>query len=233
MWTLGQIAHLARSTSHASAQTGVDLGLTLMDACANIIDSLGNLEQMQPVFRSSGRGRWLKRLELLWEMLLWRFRLIAIVPVVMSLASTLLTFALGTRDIVKSIRFFFFAPETEKAANTALASMVSGIDFYLIGVALLIFGYGLYELLISEIDVYRSQSDTDDSGGLLDIRNLDQLKEKLVKVLVVALIVSAFKSMISLPVTDVNTLLSFCVCVLLLSLSGFLIAIKTPKVMKK
>jgi uncharacterized membrane protein YqhA len=53
--------------------------------------------------------------------------------------------------------------------------------------------------LISEIDVYRAGSDTDNSGGLLDIRSLDQLKEKLVKVLVVALIVSAFKSMITIP----------------------------------
>jgi uncharacterized membrane protein YqhA len=188
---------------------------------------------MQPVAPPLKRVRLLKKLELGWEILLWRFRLIAIVPVVMSLASTLLTFALGTRDIIKSIKFFFFAPETEKAANTALASVVSGIDFYLIGVALLIFGYGLYELLISEIDVYRSQSDTDDSGGLLDIRNLDQLKEKLVKVLIVALIVSAFKSMISIPVKDVNTLIYFCVFVLLLSLSGFLIAVKAPKLPKK
>ena len=87
--------------------------------------------------------------------------------------------------------------------------------------------------MISEIDIYRAQPDTDDSGGLLDIRNLDQLKEKLVKVLIVALVVSAFKSMISIPVRDVNSLLCFCVCVLLLSLSGFLIAIKAPKVMKK
>jgi hypothetical protein len=35
--------------------------------------------------------------------------------------------------------------------------------------------------------------------------------------------------MISIPVKDVNSLLYFCVCVLLLSLSGFLIAIKVPK----
>jgi len=184
---------------------------------------------MEEAPRLSKRFRFQKRLELFLETWLWRFRLIAIVPVVMSLTSTLLTFALGTRDIIKSIKFFFFAPESEKAANTALASVVSGIDFYLIGVALLIFGYGLYELLISEIDIYRSQSDTDDSGGLLDIRNLDQLKEKLVKVLVVALIVSAFKSMISIPVKDVQTLIFFCTCVLLLSLSGFIIAFKPKK----
>jgi hypothetical protein len=95
------------------------------------------------------RARLYKRIELVLESLLWRFRLIAIVPVVMSLASTLLTFAVGTRDIIKSIKFFLHAPESEKSANIALASVVSGIDFYLIGVALLIFGYGLYELLIS------------------------------------------------------------------------------------
>jgi len=49
------------------------------------------------------RARLYKRIELVLETLLWRFRLIAIVPVVMSLASTLLTFAVGTRDIIKSI----------------------------------------------------------------------------------------------------------------------------------
>ena len=81
----------------------------------------------------------------------------------------------------------------------ALSGATSNIDFYLIGVALLIFGYGIYELLISEIDVYRDQSQNSESSGLLDIRNLDQLKEKLVKVLVVALIVGAFKAMLTLP----------------------------------
>ncbi|MCT0228019.1 YqhA family protein, partial [Synechococcus sp. CS-1331] len=128
--------------------------------------------------------------------------------------------------IFKSIKFFFFAPDTAKVANTALASVVSGIDFYLIGVAFLIFGYGLYELLISEIDVYRAGSDTDNSGGLLDIRSLDHLKEKLVKVLVVALIVSAFKSMITIPLTDVKSMIYFCLCVLILALSGFLMTYK-------
>ena len=181
---------------------------------------------MNPTEPTPRRSRLQKKLELMLEMGLWRFRLIAIVPVVMSLASTLLTFAIGTRDIFKSIKFFFFAPDTAKVANTALASVVSGIDFYLIGVAFLIFGYGLYELLISEIDVYRAGSDTDNSGGLLDIRSLDQLKEKLVKVLVVALIVSAFKSMITIPLQDVKSMIYFCLCVLILAFSGFLMTYK-------
>jgi uncharacterized membrane protein YqhA len=172
------------------------------------------------------RTRLQKRMELLLESMLWRFRLIAIVPVVMSLASTLLTFAIGTRDIAYSIHIYLTHAQGENGDQSALAGVVTGIDFYLIGVALLIFGYGIYELLISEIDVYRDQAVDSESGGLLDIKNLDQLKEKLVKVLVVALIVYAFKSMISIPVKDVNSMISFCFCVLLLALSGFLIAIK-------
>lgn len=182
--------------------------------------------------RQRQRGRLQKRIELLLETFLWRFRLIAIVPVVMSLASTLLTFIIGTQDILHSIQAFLHPSEGHSADHMALAGVVSGIDFYLIGVALLIFGYGIYELLISEIDVYRDQSDNADSGGLLDIRNLDQLKEKLVKVLVVALIVSAFKAMISIPIKDVNSMIYFCFAVLLLALSGYLTTLKPPKAPK-
>ena len=174
-----------------------------------------------------------KKLELLLETLLWRFRLIAFIPVVMSLASTLLTFLIGTRDIGESVRAYLASSHDARIDQEALAGVVSGIDFYLIGVALLIFGYGICELLISEIDVYRDQSRNAESSGLLDIRNLDQLKEKLVKVLVVALIVSAFKSMILIPVRDPSSLLSFCLCVLLLAFSGFLIAAKPEKLFGK
>lgn len=59
--------------------------------------------------------------------------------------------------------------------------------------------------------------------GTLEIRNLDQLKEKLVKVLVVALIVSAFNSMLSLPIKGGPSLAFFCLSVLLLALNGYLV----------
>jgi uncharacterized membrane protein YqhA len=54
----------------------------------------------------------------------------------------------------------------------------------------------------------------------LDIANLDQLKEKLVKVLVVALIVSAFKAMLALPITDGPSLGWFSFGVFMLALSA-------------
>jgi uncharacterized membrane protein YqhA len=76
-------------------------------------------------------------------------------------------------------------------------------------------------LLISSIDPAR-QADAVNFKGLLDVQSLDDLKEKLVKVLVVALLVFAFKSMIVLKITDGLSLLYYCVALLLLSLCAFL-----------
>ena len=164
----------------------------------------------------------LKRFEHRFEKVLWRLRLIAILPVIMSLASTGVTFVLGTMEIGKSILGLGSVDSQDKAYMAKLlGGVVTGIDLYLIGIALLIFGYGVYELLISPIDAARG--DNKAGEGLLDIRDLDQLKEQLVKVLVVALIVSAFKAMLSLPIVDGPSLAFFCLSVLLLAISGVLV----------
>ena len=169
-----------------------------------------------------GRSNRRKRFELWAERLIWRVRLIAILPVIMSLVSSLVTFILGTKEIFKSMLMFAKPDSVKTYLGELLGSIIGGIDFYLIGIALLIFGYGVYELLISPIDPARDQQEL--GNGLLDIRSLDQLKEKLVKVLVVALIVAAFKAMLTLPIDSPMSLLSFCGSVLLLAISGWLIA---------
>ncbi|MEB3271326.1 MAG: YqhA family protein [Synechococcus sp.] len=163
-----------------------------------------------------------KRLELRFERVLWRLRLMAILPVLLSLASAMLAFVLGTVEIIRSLRYLNDHTDvSSQAMAKLLGGMVSGIDLYLIGIALMIFGYGVYELMISPIDAARGQSRAGE--GLLDIRDLDQLKEKLVKVLVVALIVAAFKAMLTLPINDGPSLAYFCLSVLLLAISGFLV----------
>jgi uncharacterized membrane protein YqhA len=167
-----------------------------------------------------------KRWELLLEHWMWRFRLIAILPVLMSLLSSLVTFVLGTREIIETLLMFAHGSPVKSFLGELLGNIVGGIDLYLIGIALLIFGYGVYELLISPIDSARGDDNL--GNGLLDIRNLDQLKEKLVKVLVVALIVSAFKAMLTLPIDSPNSLALFCLSVLLLAFSGWLVAADGP-----
>ncbi|MEY4297151.1 MAG: hypothetical protein RLZZ423_330 [Cyanobacteriota bacterium] len=155
---------------------------------------------------------------------LWRFRLIAIVPVVMSLLSAAAAFWCGSLEILHALGYLLDgSPDDSKAVSKLLGQLVGGVDLYLIGIALLIFGYGVYELLISDIEAARLPG-AGAGSGLLDIRNLDALKEKLVKVIVVALIVAAFKAMLVFPIESTTTLLVFSGSVLLLALSAWLVA---------
>ena len=174
-------------------------------------------------------GRIKPGIERSFERWLWRFRLIAIVPVVMSLLSTAAAFVCGSREILHALSLLLDnAPDDSKAIAKLLGTLVGGVDLYLIGIALLIFGYGVYELLISDIEAARPAVTEAGSGnggsGLLDIRSLDALKEKLVKVIVVALIVAAFKAMLVFPIDNTSNLLVFSGSVLLLALSAWLVA---------
>ena len=86
----------------------------------------------------------------------------------------------------------------------------------------MIFGYGICELVISDIDP-RQQEPSDVRHNLLNIESLDGLKQKLTKVIVVALIVTAFKSMVGFKVTTSTELLMFCTGVLMLAFSAWLL----------
>ena len=81
-------------------------------------------------------------LERRFERWLWRFRLIAILPVVMSLLSTAASFLCGTQEILHSLGLLMHsAPDDSRAVAELLGELVGGVDLYLIGIALLIFGY--------------------------------------------------------------------------------------------
>ena len=87
---------------------------------------------------------------------------------------------------------------------------------------MLIFGYGVYELIISDIDP-RLQDLTDERRNILSINSLEGLKQKLTNVIIVALIVTAFKLMISFEVDSIAEVLQYFGCVLMLSFSAWLV----------
>jgi hypothetical protein len=163
------------------------------------------------------------RLESRFETLLWQLRLAAILPVVMTALSSIATFILGSRETLHALELMaHHGPADKKFVAEVLGGFIGGIDLYLIGFALLIFSYGTYELLISAIDPARGGK-SDEFKGLLDVNNLDDLKGKLSKVLVVALLVFAFKAMIGLPIETGLDLLYYCSGLVLLTLSAYLV----------
>ena len=162
------------------------------------------------------------RFESRFELLLWRFRLVTILPVVMSLLGSVSCFILVTQEELHALNKLFNGYFNSEQSILLLGKVVGGIDYYVVGIALLIFGYGVYELIVSDIDP-RLQDLSQERRNILSITSLEGLKQKLTNVIIVALIVTAFKLMISFQVQSISELLQFCGCVLMLSFSAWLV----------
>ena len=83
----------------------------------------------------------------------------------------------------------------------------------------MIFGFGVYELFISKIDIARKNLDI----TILEIENLDELKQKIVKVIIMVLIVTFFERILKMPYETPVDLLYFAISVLALSIGIYLV----------
>ena len=135
-------------------------------------------------------ARWIERR---FERLIWKFRLISIVPVVLSLLGSVGCFVIGAIEVFNAFLVIMRLPfSTKSVAAKTIAQMVGGVDYFVIGIALLIFGYGIYELVISDLDP-RLEGGAEQHTNILSVNSLQSLKNNLSNVIVVGLIVAAFK----------------------------------------
>ncbi|MEM6868922.1 MAG: YqhA family protein [Cyanobacteria bacterium P01_C01_bin.121] len=161
----------------------------------------------------------MKRVEYTFEAIIWSFRFLALLPVLFGLLSSVKLFIIGTLDIWAGFRLSFDRANPEgEVTNRIVSYIIGGVDFYLIGIVLLIFSFGIYELFISKIDI-RFEQEVD----ILESESLEELKSKLVKVIVVALIVNLFKKALSLEVTQVSDVVYIALAILLIALSNYLL----------
>ena len=100
--------------------------------------------------------------------------------------------------------------------------MEGGVDYFVIGIALLIFGYGIYELVISELNP-RLEGGAEQHTNILSVNSLQSLKNNLSNVIVIGLIVAAFKKTIGIEMSNATDLLALCSSVPMLALSAWLI----------
>ena len=70
----------------------------------------------------------------------------------MSLLGSVSCFILGTQDEIHALNKLFNGYLDSETSILLLEKVIGGIDCFVIGIALLIFGYGVYELIISDID---------------------------------------------------------------------------------
>ena len=161
----------------------------------------------------------MKKVEHLFEIFLWNSRLVVLLAVIFSALSSIALFIVGSYGMGKTIFSIFPLKETFAEYDSVLIGIISAIDLYLIAIVLLIFSFGIYELFISRIDVARLYEEL----KILDIGSLDELKNKLLKVIVMVLIVTFFKEVQFMKFHSVEEMLCLAISILLISMSIYLI----------
>jgi len=134
-------------------------------------------------------------IETLFEKGLWSSRFIIILAVVFGLLGAIVLFAIASFDIYYTtsyvINTYMTHAHPEHFHEEVVGGIIGAVDLYLIGVVMIIFSFGLYELFISDIDPAKDEHGKENQ--LLAVHSLDQLKDKISKVIVMVLVVGFFQ----------------------------------------
>ena len=126
------------------------------------------------------------------ECVLWWTRYIVSFGIVSCLVAAFLTSAMCLIETWEFTTGFYryMVDSADQGGNKddIIRSVVRMIDYFLVSCILLIFSFGIYELFISKID----QAVKETRGKILNINSVDELKSKLMKMILVILVVKFF-----------------------------------------
>ena len=137
-------------------------------------------------------------LKVVFEGVIWQSRLIIVLAVVASLLTAVMTSVMAAIDVFKLAYGwiqhlvqgnYFLAGDTDFRAKLAVQA-ISGVTDFLLSMLLFILAWGLYELFISKLS--HSESMVQSSSNILVIRSLDDLKDRMIKVVMLILVVLFF-----------------------------------------
>ena len=161
----------------------------------------------------------LKLLESFFEGALWNSRFFVLFAVIFSLLGGIVLFIVASVDIygviVKVITTYLNHLHPEKFHEILVGGLIGAIDLYLMAVVMFIFSFGLYELFISPIDVAQKEG----VSKVLEIHSLDELKDKLGKVIVMVLIVNFFQRVLFTSYSGAVDLMYFAGSILALAIA--------------
>ncbi|MPQ76727.1 YqhA family protein [Hydrogenovibrio sp. JE_KL2] len=158
------------------------------------------------------------------ESFLWNSRFIVLFAVVASLLMAFGIFYVTSIDVYYTLSHLSHYAQLDDAARADLkaktvAHVVGSVDGFLLGTIMLIFSLGLYELFISKIDAAEGNKT---SSKILMIHSLDDLKDKLAKVILMILVVMFFEQALFLKPTAPLELLYYSLAIMLVALALYL-----------
>lgn len=132
-------------------------------------------------------------IEKLFEGAIWNSRFVVLLAVIFGLLGAIILFVVASMDIwgvaVYTFNTLITHAHPENFHEDIVAGIIGAVDLYLIAVVMFIFSFGLYELFISDIEAAEGKN----GSKLLAIHSLDQLKDKIAKVIVMVLVVNFFQ----------------------------------------
>ncbi len=135
-------------------------------------------------------------LEKFFENAMWQTRLFVLFAVVFGLLGSITLFIVASMDIFEVLKYttnvYYNGLHPEKFHEEIVSKIIGAVDLYLIAVVMLIFSFGIYELFISKIDAACNE-DNENCSTILAIHSLDQLKDKIAKVIIMVLVVNYFQ----------------------------------------
>jgi len=141
------------------------------------------------------------------EAALWKSRWMVLLAVVSSIIAALVLMIIGTIDIIlvakSGVQLVLSMEAAGEFQQAATGDIIHAVDAFLIGTVLLIFGLGIYELFICKI---HAADNAEQSANVLVVHSLDQLKEKIGKVIIMVLVVTFFKKALEIQYESIQEL---------------------------
>lgn len=142
------------------------------------------------------------------ERVLWSTRLLLLGGVAGSAGLAAAVVWVATVDLAR-----FAADVAHYTTNDAaglrselVTDVVKIVDTYLVAAILIVAAFGLYELFIGRLDARRTDGD---APRLLVARSLDELKDRIAKLVILILVIEFFQRALKTDVSDAEDLLVF------------------------
>ncbi|WP_211116071.1 YqhA family protein [Methylophaga sp. SB9B] len=159
---------------------------------------------------------------------MWKSRFLVLIAVVSSLIGSLVLFVVGTLDILKvglSAVNYYLGRSEQDIHEFIVTDIILAIDIYLVAVVLLMFGAGVYRLFISPID----QSEENGVAHPFNIQTFDELKDKIVRVVILAVIIEFFRAVVDIQFITPLDAIYLALSVLALAASVYLMNMNQGK----
>ncbi len=131
---------------------------------------------------------------------------------------------------LKHVTFIFFGSNTI-TEKEIIVTIITSIDFFLIGIISLIFAWSLYELFIR--DPNKNCENSKKVPFSLVVYSFDELKDKLSKIIIIILIITFFRYAFYLEYDTIYELLAFAIAIFFIALSLYFTKEKSYPRIKK